>query len=166
MSLSSDEYTDCEATVDIVIEDPLAVEVQLESASPLCADEQSGIVQASVENASGSVQWTLNGVAVSMQNSLSLFGLPAGTYEVSATDEVGCSGFETAILVNPGPIEDLPSSVAQPTSFANGSIRSRYCPIIPFPGSMVTVLCGMGSSLSDLEAGTYVASIEDPRMPG
>ena len=163
LSLSSDEYTDCEATVDIVIEDPLAVEVQLESASPLCADEQSGIVQASVENASGSVQWTLNGVAVSMQNSLSLFGLPAGTYEVSATDEVGCSGFETAILVNPGPIEDLPSSVAQPTSFANGSISLEVLPdysVSWFNGDGLYV--GMGSSLSDLEAGTYVASIEDP----
>ena len=66
----------------------------------------------------------------------------AGTYEVSATDEVGCSGFETAILVNPGPIEDLPSSAAQLTSSPMAASRSRYCPIIPFHGSMVTVLRG------------------------
>ena len=163
LSLSSDEFTDCEATIDITINEPPAIQVNLESASPLCADEQSGIVQASVENASGSVQWTLNGVAVSMQNSLSLFGLPAGTYEVSATDEVGCSGFETAILVNPGPIEDLPSSVAQPTSFANGSISLEVLPdysVSWFNGDGLYL--GMGSSLSDLEAGTYVATIEDP----
>ena len=163
LSLSSDEYTDCEATVDIFIEDPLAVEVQLESASPLCAGEQSGIVQASVENASGSVQWMLNGVAVSTQNSLSLFGLPAGTYEVSVVDEMGCSGFETATLVNPDSLEDLSSIVTQPTSFANGSISLEELPdysVSWLTGDGLNV--GMGFILSDLGAGTYVASIEDP----
>ena len=34
LSLSSDEYTNCEATVDIVIEDPLAVEVLWNQPTP------------------------------------------------------------------------------------------------------------------------------------
>ena len=122
LDLASAEYSDCVSTVEVEVGEPAAVEIEVDAAGPNCPDELTGLLFASAFETQGEVTWNVNGIAVSEGPSLSLYGLPAGTFAVGATDAAGCSAQAVAVLDAPEALEDVEAAIVQPTTFSNGAI--------------------------------------------
>ncbi|MDC3198409.1 hypothetical protein OAT89_01970, partial [bacterium] len=160
LDLASTEYPDCASTISLVLGQPEALLIEAEGAGPNCPEELSGLLMAEVSEAQGSISWNLNGVFISDDPVLSLFGLPAGTFALGVVDEVGCASMSTVVLDPPTDFGSFEVVIAQPTSFSNGSITLE----VP-PGTNVEwydesdVQIAEGNAIEAMSSGTYTAMI-------
>ena len=160
LDLASNEYPDCASTISVVVGQPEALLIEVEGAGPNCPGELSGLLMAEVSEAQGSISWNLNGVFISDDPVLSLFGLSAGTFALGVADEVGCASMATVVLDAPTDLGSFEVVIAQPTSFSNGSITLE----VP-SGTNVEwydesdVQIAEGNAIEALSSGTYTATI-------
>jgi hypothetical protein len=160
LDLASAEYPDCASTISVVVGQPEALLIEVEGAGPNCPGELSGLLMAEVSEAQGSISWNLNGVFLSDDPVLSLFGLSAGTFALGVADEVGCASMATVVLDAPTDLGSFEVVIAQPTSFSNGSITLE----VP-SGTNVEwydesdVQIAEGNAIEALSSGTYTATI-------
>jgi len=160
LDLASNEYPDCASTISVVVGQPEALLIEVEGAGPNCPGELSGLLMAEVSEAQGSISWNLNGVFISDDPVLSLFGLSAGTFALGVADEVGCASMATVVLDAPTDLGSFEVVIAQPTSFSNGSITLE----VP-SGTNVEwydesdVQIAEGNAIEALSSGTYTAMI-------
>ena len=160
LDLASTEYPDCASTISVVVGQPEALLIEVEGAGPNCPGELSGLLMAEVSEAQGSISWNLNGVFISDDPVLSLFGLSAGTFALGVADEVGCASMATVVLDAPTDLGSFEVVIAQPTSFSNGSITLE----VP-SGTNVEwydesdVQIAEGNAIEALSSGTYTATI-------
>jgi hypothetical protein len=158
--LASTEYPDCASTISLVVGQPEALLIEAEGAGPNCPGELSGLLMAEVSEAQGSISWNLNGVFLSDDPVLSLFGLSAGTFALGVADEVGCASMATVVLDAPTDLGSFEVVIAQPTSFSNGSITLE----VP-SGTNVEwydesdVQIAEGNAIEAMSSGTYTAMI-------
>ena len=86
----------CSVEMDFIITEPAPFTMTLAATTPECMDPNSGALVADVNGGSGEITIDWGGVD---PNSLS-----AGTYEVVATDELGCQAMATGVV----PSADIP----------------------------------------------------------
>lgn len=158
LDLASTEYPDCASTISVVVGQPDALLIEVEGAGPNCPGELSGLLMAEVSEAQGSISWNLNGVFISDEPVLSIFGLSSGTFTLGVIDDVGCASMATVVLDGPTDLGSFEVVIAQPTSFSNGSITLE----VP-SGTNVEwydesdVQIAEGNAIEALSSGTYTA---------
>ena len=103
----------CTGTVTVTIDEPETIQIQTVTTNVLCNGDSNGELSIS---ASGGTEMTynfnINGVD---QDSEVILSLPAGDYDIVATDELGCIGTEMVTITEP---ETL---VATATNIQNSS---------------------------------------------
>lgn len=158
LDLTSSEYPDCLSTVSVVVDEPEDIFFEVDATGPNCPGELSGLIFASAFETQGEYGWTLNGVQVSDEPMLSIFGLSSGTFTLGVIDEVGCSSQAVVVLDAPEELDQVSAQINQPTSFSNGSIT------LEVPSGMNVewydasdVQIAGGNAIEALSSGTYTA---------
>lgn len=99
----------CETTVDVDISNEDGLSAVASSEESACG-EASGSIDVSFSNASGEVQFSLDGGAAQSNGVFS--NLPGGEYVVSVTDEGGCSVEITTIVENESNYESVEAIIS------------------------------------------------------
>lgn len=162
-----DEFNCKRSLNQIAIEqlnEPIQVETKIE-AENLCPDDTIGVLVASVssDRLPLDFNWSAGVQNSSMDGQDSVFLLPPGSYNVTVTDNEGCTGVSELIaLVTPEPFfyNITNQKDAQCFGQASGQIE------IEVQGGEVPIMIDWnndmtGESISDLNAGNYQAHILD-----
>ena len=93
----------CSATSSTTISQPAAVTVSTSTTLTTCNGGNDGTIIVTASNGTAPYDYSLNGT--DWQSNSTLNGLSAGTYSVTVSDDHGCTGSASGIIVTePGPI--------------------------------------------------------------
>jgi hypothetical protein len=160
----------CMTTCTFTITDPAcALSLDIVGTNLDCAGDDSGAIELTVSGAVGNVTFDWNVDALDGTEDPS--GLAAGTYEVTGTDEAGCTASTSVTLTEPAALmlscaEDMPvSTVGGNDGSAALTISGGTAPFAidytgPVSGSATANMAGT-TTIDMLEAGTYNVTITD-----
>lgn len=161
----------CETVEIIDIQFPEELLIGLESpffsggVNIVCHDGSTGSIDVTVFNANGNVSYSWTGPDGFTSTNEDLTGLSAGEYCVTAVDDLGCEATSCITLIEPDPIViDLNATSADCAGQFTGAIEATVTGGIPthsISWSGPNGFTATGTSLSDLEAGNYCATVTD-----
>lgn len=157
----------CPDSVSYILNEPSEIEFTTPPvvSNVSCPGGNNGSIAVSASGGSGSLnyQWNTGAQTAVLNN------LPAGTYNITVTDQNNCQYLETFVVTQPDTFQYSQPVVSNPACFgqANGSINlplgisggtAPYVNYTWFPAPPV----GQGSlSISGLAAGTYTLNVLD-----
>jgi metal-sulfur cluster biosynthetic enzyme len=160
----------CMTTCTFTITDPAcALSLDIAGTNLNCAGDDSGAIELTVSGAVGNVTFDWNIDALDGTEDPS--GLAAGTYEVTVTDEAGCTASTSVTLTEPAALM-LSCAEDQPVSTVGGNDGSAALTISggtapfaidytgPVSGSATANMAGT-TTIDMLQAGTYNVTITD-----
>lgn len=162
-AVTATDANGCTATESIVVPGAPFPSLAVDNiVQPDCLNQPTGTAQVSASGGTGSISYLWNDPA--QQNNATATGLLPGTYQVTATDQNGCSATTSVLIEAPASFLVNVGSLASPSCFgaANGS-------------ASVAVQGGSGNfsylwndplgqnteQASNLAAGSYLVSITD-----
>ena len=89
----------CEASAQVIIEEPLDIEVMFIVNNPDCFNEEGGYVQVEASGGSTPYQFALNGSDFQSENIFN--GLSSGVYQITVQDANGCEQVESFAINAP-----------------------------------------------------------------
>ncbi len=159
-SVLVNDENNCQSTLPFSITEPPVLTANIsQNISVACSGEQTGAVQFNAEGGTGNYLFSMEGVT----NSTGLFeNLAAGNFEMTLTDDNGCSFSQAVIISEPTPLI-LDFAITQ-TSICNGDFLELALTATGGVGnyqfSMNNETNGSGN-FSNLLAGTYNAIVTD-----
>lgn len=159
----TDSISGCTKDTTFVLTNGSSLQVAIDSSVNVsCNGGNSGIAYASASGGLGSVtySWDTNPI----QTSSTATGLPAGTYNVTVTDSVGCIAIATVVITEPNPLQVTPTMTAMPTcnGGSNGTaIANANGGVPPYTYSWNTIPIQTTQSASGLSAGQYTVTVID-----
>lgn len=159
----TDSISGCTKDTTFVLTNGSSLQVAIDSSVNVsCNGGNSGIAYASASGGLGSVtySWDTNPV----QSGASATNLPAGTYNVTVTDSVGCIAIATVVITEPNPLQVTPTMTAMPTcnGGSNGTaIANANGGVPPYTYSWNTIPIQTTQSASGLSAGQYTVTVID-----
>jgi hypothetical protein len=153
----------CTVSKTFTIAQPDEVLISTVTVNPSCAGGSNGSITPSATGGSGSYTFTR------FTGGSTFTGLPAGTYELIATDTKGCIGRTTVSLTAPEPIQIFSISTEKylgyDLSCAGGSNGQITINAAGGTGSLQYAIQGStfqaSPVLTGLSAGTYVVTVKD-----
>lgn len=94
----------CEVQEQIIVEEPLVLEVEVESIDVSCFESNDGLVSVSVSGGTAPYNISFNDQQYSTDDSYTFNNLEDTTYTIMVVDELGCEGFSEAIINQPSEI--------------------------------------------------------------
>lgn len=157
----------CQLIVPNTVDQPLMLSGTISSTDVLCFGDATGTVSivATQGTAPYSYSWQ-NSTVLYPQNSASLFGVPADTYQATITDANGCT-FVSSVVVNQ-PTELLGTTIGTNVSCYGGSdgeidltVSGGIMPYLYTWTNSVPVIVGSSQDLSGLTASLYSVAVID-----
>ncbi len=145
----------CATNLQPVFVDVQGANIISTTTNVLCNNTSTGSINANIPGST--YTFTLNGNA---NNTTGIFNnLPAGNYNVTAINAIGCTGSTTVTLLNPAAIA-LTTLVTNPTSGNNGSISAT---VTGGSGSIVLLINGTPttSTIPNLAPGIFTITAID-----
>ncbi|MEY3399277.1 MAG: hypothetical protein RL220_1871, partial [Bacteroidota bacterium] len=161
----------CSVSIDVVISGPDPYEINISGVNLNCFNDGSGSASISVEGAPGvTYEWTdADGNVIGTDSQIS--DLQAGTYNVTWTDENGCTGDESINITQPAEIIIDGSSPLYDNGFnisvingTDGSITTDVSGGVPqysYEWEGPVVIADNTINPEDLPAGEYVLTVTD-----
>lgn len=151
----------CEALLEINIDEPPMLSVEIETVTPpLCADQDNGLATVMATGGAGPYTYQWNDAAMQVSNTA--INLVSGNYTVLITDANGCETTLPVLVPDTPPIEVIVAALTDPScaGFDDGSL------VVSSSGGTGTLsyLWDNGATdpmLSDLSAGDYTVSVTD-----
>lgn len=172
-NLSAGTYTavvtdalQCTATLTVEVEEPEEILVEVVYESPGCSEENdSGTIMLFPSQGSGGffVSWT--GPDGFTSQDFDLFGLEAGTYHFTVSDEAGCAVQDSVVLNDVVPMEVFTEMIPTTCFDSNdggitASITGGMAPRV-YSWTGPDGFTSADSILTGLTPGTYVLTVED-----
>ena len=140
------------------ISEPTAIQIALNTTSPICSNACDGNIAANVSGGNG--QYTYQWNDPLGQTALTAINLCGGTFILNVTDINGCMAADTAVLINPTPLLVDTSS----TNSICGQNTGSGCVIATGGTAPYTFLWPTGDMTNcaqNLFGGTYLVSVTD-----
>lgn len=152
------DATGCTGSGQLIIYSNTGINLMFSTINNLCYGESNGQINVTAQNATSPINYAWNPPA---PNSSSITGLPAGIYQLTATDALGCTSTGTTVITQP---TDIITSVAIKTLSCNGALSSATAQVnggtSPYTYSWSPVT-GTNSVLPNIPAGNYSVTITD-----
>ena len=153
----------CISSINVTINDSNGPSIVTSSSTNVnCHGGNDGTITiGSVTGGTGTLQYSINGVTY--QTSPVFTGLPAGTYDVTVKDAVGCIGSETITITEPNAFV-ITSTVED--AVCNGSATGEITFLVGGgAGTLAYSLDGnnfqSGNTFTNLQAGVYMLTVKD-----
>jgi gliding motility-associated-like protein len=148
----------CTGSGNLIILSNSAVSVFVSAISPSCTNPNSGTVIASISGGSPpyNYSWSSGG-----PNSATLTNVPAGFYQVTVTDQGGCTYSGSATVM---PANSVSASISASSITCNGGLSSATVSATGASGSYTynwSPVAGTGSVISNIPANNYSCTISD-----
>lgn len=147
----------CAATASYDITSPTAITLTATTNSPTCAGSGNGSIDMTVSGGTGPYTYAWNNGA----STEDISGLNAGSYNVTVTDAIGCTGTQSFTITNPTAIT-LSNTNVSPT--CNGGNDGSINVTVSGGSTPYTYSWSNGASTEDLSgviAGTYTLTVTD-----
>lgn len=156
-SLTITDTNGCHDTISVTIDEPALLSSVGSVTHVKCFGESNGNIQLTISGGTVPYSFLWDPLAVSQD----IYGLPAGTYNVTITDDNNCTQYQIYIVSQPMLLE------------ATATITNMYCSDINIGSASVSVTGGTpgylynwsngstNSSLTNLAPGTYFLTITD-----
>ncbi len=147
----------CTSSLSITIEEPEPISAFLEGHDPSCYDSEDGRIEAMVVGGTPPFQfeWSSSGLeGASVQN------LSSGTYEVTVTDDRGCTATAFATLRAPQPLSVQPEIQSADCADGQGRIALHVQGGTP-PYSYEWESGSQADTRENLNPGTYSVTVTD-----
>ncbi|MFL5752360.1 MAG: gliding motility-associated C-terminal domain-containing protein [Bacteroidia bacterium] len=118
-ALTVTDANNCTQSTSVTLNDPIAVSVTTSTTAASCNGGCNGTATAT--GAGGNGTYTYSWATAPVQNTQTASGLCAGTYIVTATDGLGCTGTGSATVTEPPPLSVLVINVTSSCSICNGT---------------------------------------------
>jgi len=133
------------------------------SASDETCNAANGSIQAIVSNGNPPItyQWSVHGSG----NVQTVHNLPAGTYYVTITDNLGCTASDSITLINyPGPVISIDSVHNEMCTGSDGAIFTKVTGgSSPFSYAWNSTPQQFSADLTCVHAGNYIVTVTDTR---
>lgn len=155
-----DNVSGCEVSQNVSIPQPSSIAIPITSVQPGCG-ASDGEATANPSGGNGNFSYSWN--TTPPQNTPTATGLPAGVYQVTVTDDQGCSESNTVVLTDDNPpaanlVSSLPDCNGQGTGQATALATSGAS---PFTYAWSTVPPQVGATATGLVEGDYYVTITD-----
>ena len=174
-NLSSGTYTysiednnGCTVFDVIPIIEPNPITISFDYDTICCGGTNSGYIQSNINGGTPNYSYSWTGPNNFMSNDSSLFSIPAGLYELSATDQNGCSKTDSIILNQNADLNVVVDSLKNINCKGD---NSGYINLLVTGGDGIyfyewydsswTVLSSNISSINNITAGTYYCIVSD-----
>ncbi len=151
----------CQASASVTVGQPPPLVPDAEKTDVSCYGGTDG--EATVSVSGGTSPYTYSWGTSPTQNTVTATQLPAGTYEITITDDLGCRARDTVTVEQPGPLEV--ETTAMPVSCYGGSDGSLEASVeggtSPYQYSWNTSPPSSSSRLDPLPAGEYQLTVTD-----
>jgi len=160
----------CATTAEAIITEPNGIVTSIASQTNVdCFGNNTGAVTISASGGKGVLTYSWD--TIPAQNTLSLTGLIAGTYNLTVTDENNCKKIQTVTITEPDDIIISTISEKDITCFndANGAIDiavSGGTLNYTFAWTKDGIPYSTTEDLSNLSPGTYIVSVSDANICG
>lgn len=159
------EITDalgCSGTITDVVEEGVDLTSDLTPTHPVCADINNGIIEVTPTSGTAPYTYSLNGGTA--QGSNSFENLAPGSYTISFTDAIGCTGSNN-ITLNTNPPITLNSTITNPLCFGSSdgtiTIQSNGG-VSPYTYSIDNGVTYQSSgTFENLPDGSYTIRVQD-----
>lgn len=104
-SASITDENGCNTSVEVIVDGPEAIELDLILSNPTCFNDGTGAIDLSISNGTPeyTILWTLDGEEFSSLEDIN--SLSGGFYDVLVTDSEGCSETATGQIIEPDPLD-------------------------------------------------------------
>jgi len=155
------DNNNCSTTDSILVQEPTAIVISISSISANCG-QSNGSVTANPSGGAGSYTYLWNDLG--SQTTATAIGLPAGSYNVTVTDMIGCIMTDSVIISNLG--GGIASAIADNNVTCNGLCDGQATVSIsggsaPFTYSWNSFPVQTNATAIGLCSGIYTASILD-----
>ncbi len=155
------DENNCMTSIQIVIEEPQALELTTGNLNFVnCFGGNDGSIELLVSGGIGNIEYTLGNET----NTTGIFeNLEAGTYDLIATDENGCSFSQEFVLTEPNQLIPTISQIASIDCFGSstGAIQATATGGTGMPTYTLNSISNLTGIFENLEAGTYEILITD-----
>jgi gliding motility-associated-like protein len=157
------DANNCQGTLTVTVTAGTSISSTISSTQPVCSNINDGTITVNPTSGTAPYSYSLN--AGTPQPGNTFTGLGAGTYNISITDALGCTGSNTVTLTTNPPIVFTTASTnaalcngtatGSLTVTASGGVASYQYALSPF-----TVFQASGN-FTNLPAGTYTIRVRD-----
>jgi len=157
-----------EETIEISLPEPILIGFDVSlfpgGVNVDCNGGNTGSIDLTAVNGTGILTYDWTGPNSFISNDEDLMNLEAGEYCVTVTDELGCLASGCVTLTEPAPLSASFEVTPTTCDSSNGALTISVSGGVPIYGIAWTGpdgFSGSGTSISNLQAGTYCADVSD-----